>query len=67
MVYWLFFLAFALGITGMLAFGGPELQSTAMARLWFFALALTFVLSILAAFLRFHGGASRRPHGPRRS
>ena len=66
MAYWLCFLAFAMGITGMLAFNGPELQSTAMARLSFFALALTFVLSILAAFLRIHG-ASRRPHGPRRS
>jgi len=66
MVYWLFFLALALGVAGMLAFGGPELHSTATARLSFFALALTFVLSILAAFLRGHG-AHRRPPGPRRS
>lgn len=65
MIYWLFFLALALGVAGMLAFGGPELQSTATARLSFFALALTFVLSILAAFLRAHG-TPRRPPGPRR-
>ena len=66
MIYWLFFLALALGVAGMLAFGGPELHTTATARLSFFALALTFVLSILAAFLRAHA-APRRPHGPRRS
>ena len=65
MVYWLFFLALALGVAGMLAFGGPELHSTATARLSFFALALTFVLSILAAFLRGHGTPRGRP-GPRR-
>jgi uncharacterized membrane protein YtjA (UPF0391 family) len=66
MVYWIFFLTLALGVAGMLAFGGPELQTTATARLSFFALALTFVLSVLAAFLRSHG-TSRRPPGTRRS
>jgi len=68
MVYWIFFLALALGVAGMLSFGGPELHSraTATARLSFFALALTLALSILAAFLRSHG-STRRPRGPRRS
>jgi hypothetical protein len=66
MVYWIFFLALAMGVAGMLSFGGPELHSRATARLSFFALALTLALSILAAYLRSHDPTRRRP-GPRRS